>query len=216
MKSYTHPWKGFANKLRLVLHACEIFFLENCVLCYDRENKTGPEKKKISVPLPKEKTIPVMHLHHQSTRNQRPVDLIFFWKVYRSTAMSLKGKVDLICQDARHGAHCSEQPLTLPRQAPWFVRDLSAVRSRARSVSFLHPPRWIRRVGSPSCWPCCCYCFKPSTKHEPRALPPPWFLPSRRKRTQEFARRCRLLLPLFQEPRTPSENDFFFLTLWLI
>ena len=25
-KSYTHPWKNFANKFRLVLHACEIFF----------------------------------------------------------------------------------------------------------------------------------------------------------------------------------------------
>ena len=26
MKIYTHPWKNFANKLRLVLHACEILF----------------------------------------------------------------------------------------------------------------------------------------------------------------------------------------------
>ena len=26
MKSYTHPWKNFANKLHLVLHACEILF----------------------------------------------------------------------------------------------------------------------------------------------------------------------------------------------
>ena len=33
-KSYTHPWKGFANKLRLVLHACEIFF--SGIVC-DRE-----------------------------------------------------------------------------------------------------------------------------------------------------------------------------------
>ena len=38
------------------------------------------ERKKISVPLPKEKTIPVMHLHHQSTLNQRQIDLIFFLK----------------------------------------------------------------------------------------------------------------------------------------
>ena len=28
-KSYTHPWKDFANRLRLVLHACEILFSKN-------------------------------------------------------------------------------------------------------------------------------------------------------------------------------------------
>ena len=28
VKSYTHPWKSFANKLRLVLHACNILFSE--------------------------------------------------------------------------------------------------------------------------------------------------------------------------------------------
>ena len=28
-KSYTHPWIGFANKLRLVLHACKILYSKN-------------------------------------------------------------------------------------------------------------------------------------------------------------------------------------------
>ena len=28
-KSYTHPWKGYANSLHLVLHANEIFFSKN-------------------------------------------------------------------------------------------------------------------------------------------------------------------------------------------
>ena len=28
-KSYTHPWRSFANKLYLVLYACEILFLGN-------------------------------------------------------------------------------------------------------------------------------------------------------------------------------------------
>ena len=28
-KNYTHPWKGFANRLRLVLHTCEILFSKN-------------------------------------------------------------------------------------------------------------------------------------------------------------------------------------------
>ena len=38
VKSYTHPWKGFANKLRLVLHACKILFSE--IVCYDMIGKT--------------------------------------------------------------------------------------------------------------------------------------------------------------------------------
>ena len=29
LKSYTHPWKSFANKLRLVLHACIRLFMYN-------------------------------------------------------------------------------------------------------------------------------------------------------------------------------------------
>ena len=28
-KSYTHPWKGFTNRLHLVLHGCEILFSKN-------------------------------------------------------------------------------------------------------------------------------------------------------------------------------------------
>ena len=38
VKSYTHPWKSFTNKLRLVLHACEILFSE--IVCYDMIGKT--------------------------------------------------------------------------------------------------------------------------------------------------------------------------------
>ena len=32
VKSYTHPWKDFTNKLRLVLYACKIFFSR--IVCY--------------------------------------------------------------------------------------------------------------------------------------------------------------------------------------
>ena len=33
-KSYTHPWKDFANKLRLVLHACIRFFVKFFLCCH--------------------------------------------------------------------------------------------------------------------------------------------------------------------------------------
>ena len=38
VKNYTHPWKDFANKIRLVLHACEIFFSE--IVCATRATQT--------------------------------------------------------------------------------------------------------------------------------------------------------------------------------
>ena len=44
VKGYTHPWKFFTNKLRLVLHACEILFSR--IVCYSMigKNKQGPRK----------------------------------------------------------------------------------------------------------------------------------------------------------------------------
>ena len=40
VKSYTHSWKDFANKLRLVLHTYDIFFSEIVLLVL--LNQTGP------------------------------------------------------------------------------------------------------------------------------------------------------------------------------
>ena len=43
-KSYTHPWKGFANRLHLVLHACEILFSENVRKKLTVETKHHPAR----------------------------------------------------------------------------------------------------------------------------------------------------------------------------
>jgi len=44
VKSYTHLWKDFANKLRLILHAYEIFFSKIvCVTHATTQTKQGPE-----------------------------------------------------------------------------------------------------------------------------------------------------------------------------
>ena len=40
-KSYTHPWKDFANRLHLVLHACEILFSGNVRVSNDKLTKQG-------------------------------------------------------------------------------------------------------------------------------------------------------------------------------
>ena len=44
VKSYSHPWKGFANKFRLVLYVYNIFFSK--IMCdrYDRKTKQGLRK----------------------------------------------------------------------------------------------------------------------------------------------------------------------------
>jgi len=58
VKNYTHPWKDFANKFRLVLHAYEIFFSEIVCDSHDRKTKQGPYT--VCMPCP-----PCLHLPGQ-------------------------------------------------------------------------------------------------------------------------------------------------------